>query len=216
MTCDRNTYLSALWADLEKMWPENAAVNIACHGHSVPAGYFQTPYVNALRAYPHQLREALAERYPFAIVNVIVTAIGGEHAGQGAARFARDVMSLTPRVVTIDYSLNDRAIGLAAAEEAWRHMIEQAIASGSRVVLLTPSWDQSYRAQDDAWMRLCQHADQVRRLADEYAVALCDAFAAFERHVRHAELCELLSYTNHPSALGHALIARELGRWFFP
>lgn len=216
MICDRNTYLAALWTDLQKTWPDNATLNIVCHGHSVPAGYFQTPCVNALRAYPHLLRAALAARYPFSVVNVIVTAIGGEHAAQGTARFARDVMPLNPRVVTIDYSLNDRSIGLSAAERAWRDMIEQAILGGARIVLLTPSWDQSHRTQDEDWIQLCKHADQVRCLADEYGVALCDSFLAFERYTRDGELCELLSQGNHPSILGHELIAKELARWFLP
>lgn len=216
MIADRDSYLSALWADLKKTWPDNETINIACHGHSVPAGYCKTPRVDALSAYPHRLRLALLERYPFAVVNVVVTAIGGEHAEQGAARFQRDVMALRPRAVTIDYSLNDRKIGPVAAEEAWRRMIEQALLVGVKVVLLTPSWETSYLDQSEDWAKVCAHAEQVRRLADEYGTALCDTFAAFERYVQKGELSELLSYVNHPSALGHALIARELTRWFLP
>ena len=59
------------------------------------------------------------------VINVIVTAIGGENSESGAARFATDVLCHKPDVVTIDYALNDRDLGLVRAEQAWRQMIEQ-------------------------------------------------------------------------------------------
>jgi hypothetical protein len=64
------------------------------------------------------LRAGLAERFPHAVINVIVTAIGGENSESGAERFDRDVLSHRPDLVTIDYALNDRAIGLLRAEKA--------------------------------------------------------------------------------------------------
>jgi hypothetical protein len=72
---DRSTYLSEIARVLQTDWPKNRTVTIVCHGHSVPAGYFKTPEVRSLDAYPHLLRVALAERYPHAVINVIVTAI---------------------------------------------------------------------------------------------------------------------------------------------
>ncbi|MEK5235702.1 hypothetical protein NST99_08380 [Paenibacillus sp. FSL L8-0470] len=30
-------------------------LNIVCHGHSVPSGYFATPIVDTFHAYPHLL-----------------------------------------------------------------------------------------------------------------------------------------------------------------
>src|SRR5258705_2988822 len=93
---------------LEAEWPNNRTVTIVCHGHSVPAGYFKTPVVQSFDAYPHLLQEAIKRKFPYAVVNVIVTAIGGEASDRGAERFDREVMSLRPDVVTIDYSLDDR------------------------------------------------------------------------------------------------------------
>ena len=77
------------WRELEKTWPDNRTVTVVCHGHSVPAGYFATPIVDSVNAYPHVLFTKLKKRYPNAVVNVIVTAIGGENAVSGAARFHR-------------------------------------------------------------------------------------------------------------------------------
>lgn len=36
-------YLSPIIDELAKRWPDNRTVNIVCHGHSVPSGYFATP-----------------------------------------------------------------------------------------------------------------------------------------------------------------------------
>ncbi|MFN2284460.1 MAG: SGNH/GDSL hydrolase family protein, partial [Anaerolineae bacterium] len=73
---DTATYLADIVAILKAHWPDNRTVNIVCHGHSVPAGYFATPMVDALNAYPHLLYRGLKQRFPFAVINVIVTARG--------------------------------------------------------------------------------------------------------------------------------------------
>ena len=81
---DPSTYLADLLGILRTHWPENRTVNIVCHGHSVPAGYFATPMVDSMNAYPHLLHVGLKQRFPFAVINVIVTAIGGENSESGA------------------------------------------------------------------------------------------------------------------------------------
>jgi lysophospholipase L1-like esterase len=138
---DPSIYLAEITQLCTTAWPKNRTVNIVCHGHSVPAGYFKTPEVRSLDAYPHLLREALANRFPHAVINVIVTAIGGENSEGGAKRFDGDVLVLNPELVMIDYSLNDRTIGLERAEVAWSSMIESALAKGIKVICLTPTPD---------------------------------------------------------------------------
>lgn len=206
--------LGGLRALLEATWPENRTVQIVCHGHSVPAGYFRTPVVDTFGAYPHLLHRRLKDAFPFAVVNVIVTAIGGEHSESGAARFARDVLSLRPDVVTIDYALNDRAIGLERAGRAWESMIAAAQGVGARVVLLTPTADlaASLGDPDDP---LEMHAAQIRRLAARHGTALADSLVAFQRHVyAGGSLEELLSQANHPNRRGHELVAAALAACF--
>jgi len=207
-------YLESVVIELEKTWPTNRTVNIVCHGHSVPAGYFKTPVVDSFHAYPHLLHVAVKERFPRAVVNVIVTAIGGENSVAGAARFERDVLSLRPDLVTIDYALNDRGVGLAQARTAWVSMIQKAQAAGIKVILLTPSPD--LRAKlDDADDPLNQHAVQVRALAAEFRVGLVDSLALFQAEsARGTKMENLMSQSNHPNAQGHALIARELSALF--
>ena len=99
---DRTQYLKHLTTLLRTLWPQNRTINIVCHGHSVTAGYFKTPLVDTFHAYPHLLHRGIKERFPYAVVNVIVTAIGGEDSEAGAKRFERDVLAHQPDVVTIE------------------------------------------------------------------------------------------------------------------
>jgi len=210
----RETYLSGISALLARQWPKNRTVNIVCHGHSVPAGYFKTPVVDSFNAYPHLLHQALKERFPYAVINVIVTAIGGENSEAGAKRFERDVLTLHPDVVTIDYALNDRAIGLARADAAWRSMITNALNQGVKVILLTPTPDLRPNLDDPA-DPLNQHAEQIRNLAREYGVGLADSLAAFRARVSAGgRLKDLMAQGNHPNRKGHDLVVGELLKWF--
>lgn len=217
MIPDYETYLSELVKDLARPWPQNRTVNIVCHGHSVPAGYFATPVVDSLNAYPHQLLVGLKERFRYAVINVIVTAIGGEDSEHGAARFADEVLCHRPAVICLDYGLNDRRLGLARAEQAWRAMITAALARDIRLILLTPTHDVLTRRTGEAlWSEeLPRHAAQIRRLADEYGLALADSDAAFQQHLNTGgDILDLLSHINHPNQAGHALVTRQLLRWF--
>ncbi|HEY3341810.1 MAG TPA: SGNH/GDSL hydrolase family protein [Anaerolineae bacterium] len=213
----KETYLIDVVREMGKAWPGNRAVNIVCHGHSVPAGYFTTPVVNSLEAYPHLLFVELKKRFAYSVINVIVTAIGGENSEQGAARFESDVLCHKPDVVTIDYALNDRDMGLPRAEAAWRRMIETLLARGVKVILLTPTRDVlTVRTGEQKWsIEQPKHAEQVRRLAAEYHIGLADSDAAFEHYITSGgELLDLLSHINHPNRSGHELVTRELLRWF--
>jgi lysophospholipase L1-like esterase len=211
---DPKTYLAKVCAELAKSWPTNHTINIVCHGHSVPAGYFRTPAVHTFDAYPYLLHRGLAERFPHAVINVIVTGIGGENSEQGAKRFQRDVLSLRPDVITIDYGLNDRAIGLARAERGWRQMIEMALARHIPVILLTPTPDLSAHL-DNPNDPLNQQAEQIRRLAAEYHVGLVDSLALFEAKLRSGTpLRSLMAQSNHPNRQGHEIVAAGLLNWF--
>ena len=195
---------------LEVDWPKNKTIHFVCHGHSVPAGYFKTPVVNSDQSYPALWQTGLRQQFPHAVLNVIVTAIGGEDSIAGAARFERDVLALRPAVVTIDYALNDRGAGLVKAKAAWVQMIKAAKAAGIRVILLTPTPDQRVNI-DDPKNSLNLHAEQVRALAKEHEVLLIDSLALFKAQLKAGvPLPDLMSQVNHPNRAGHALIAEAL------
>jgi GH43 family beta-xylosidase/lysophospholipase L1-like esterase len=211
---DPARYFAPILSELEREWPRNRTINIVCHGHSVPAGYFKTPVVDSFNSYPSLLHRALKERFPHAVINVIVTAIGGEDAARGAARFERDVLTHRPDIVCLDYSLNDRRLGLELARSSWVAMITQAQAAGAKVILLTPTPDTRAKLDDPADV-LMQHAAQVRQLAAEHGTALVDSLARFQAELaRGTPLDALLSQLNHPNARGHQLVADALLEWF--
>jgi acyl-CoA thioesterase-1 len=211
---DPSAYLSDLKLEMQKEWPKNRTINIVFHGHSVPAGYFKTPQVNTIGAYPNLFLKKLKVIYPLAVVNVIVTAIGGENSVKGAERFERDVLIHKPDLILIDYSLNDRGVGLEKAYIAWNQMIKQAKERGLKVILLTPSPDQNVNYADPA-NELRKHSEQVRKLASENQLGLVDSYQAFEfLYPDKEQLSKYMSQVNHPNELGHELIANELIKWF--
>ena len=124
------------------------------------------------------------------------------------------MLSLRPDVVTIDYGLNDRGIGLERAKKAWTTMIEKAQIAGVKVILLTPTGDLSAKL-DDPNDPLNQHAAQIRTLAAEHHVALVDSLALFEQYVKNGgKLEDIMSQVNHPNRKGHNLVAASLLSWF--
>lgn len=76
-------YLEQIKAEMMVEWPKNRTINLVFHGHSVPAGYFKTPVVNTLASYPYIVLEQIKSKYPFTVVNIINTSIGGEHSESG-------------------------------------------------------------------------------------------------------------------------------------
>jgi hypothetical protein len=52
-------------------------------------------------------------------------------------------------------------------------------------------------------------------LAQKYEVGLADSFKRFKDHVKtDSDLVSLLSHVNHPSSIGHRLIAEEIAKFF--
>jgi lysophospholipase L1-like esterase len=211
---NRQTYLENVGNLCCVDWPDNRTINIVCHGHSVPSGYFKTPEVRSLDAYPNLLRIGLAERYPHAVINVIVTSIGGENSELGAKRFEKDVLPMRPDVLTIDYGLNDRCISLDQSRTAWVSMIKAAQAQNMKVLLLTPTGDVTAKL-DDPKDPLNENAEQIRRLAGEYHTGLVDSLEAFQEFVKAGgKLQSLMAQENHPNRQGHGLVAKALLEWF--
>lgn len=217
MIADKKNYLIEISELLKKEWPDNRAVNIVCHGHSVPAGYFKTPVVDTFNSYPHLLHRELKAHYPYAVINVVVTAIGGESSDTGAERFEHDVLAYRPDIITIDYALNDRRIGLEKASNFWSLMIEMALSKNVKVILLTPTADSrsNLNDRDDP---LNMHAKQICDLAVKYQTGLADSLTSFKQYLKTNGNCleDLMSHVNHPNRRGHELVTKEILEWFNP
>ncbi len=195
---------------MKTTWPKNRAIQVVFHGHSVPAGYHKTPEVKTFESYPHLVHVKLKEQYPHAVINVITTAIGGENSIPGAARFERDVLSLKPDLIFIDYALNDRRQPVEKVEAAWLEMIAAAKKANVPVVLLTPTGDSSAKL-DDPQDPLNQRAELIRKMAREQQVLIADVFAAWKAEIgKGTPQTEILSQGNHPNLKGHTLAAETI------
>lgn len=213
-TAEPNDYLNNIKTELKKQWPENRTINLVFHGHSVPTGYFKTPLVNSLQAYPFQELKKLKAQYPFAVINIITTSIGGENSKGGEKRFESEVLIHQPDVLFIDYALNDRGIGLEKSEIAWRSMIEKTLKKDIKLILLTPSPDQSVNILEPN-NELEKYAQQIRGLSEEYGTGLIDSYALFKKKVVLGDsLSWYMAQINHPNEKGHQLIANEIFRYF--
>ena len=207
-------YLDQIKAEMRVEWPKNKTINLVFHGHSVPAGYFKTPVVNTLASYPYIVLEQIKSKYPFTVVNIINTSIGGENSESGQKRFESQVLNHTPDVVFIDYALNDRGLGLIRAKIAWEKMIRAALDKNIKVILLTPSPDQTVDIKNDQTI-LDQHARQIIQLSKYFNVGLIDTYAIFKNATKQGvALVDLMSQVNHPNANGHHLIADEIMKYF--
>ncbi|MEL7587298.1 MAG: SGNH/GDSL hydrolase family protein [Prolixibacteraceae bacterium] len=213
---DQPDYLAAVKKELNSKWPNNRTINLVFHGHSVPAGYWHNSEVHTLDSYPNLVLTRLKEIYPHAVINVIITAIGGEYAEQGQLRLKTDVLPHKPDVLFIDYALNDIGTGLERSRVAWEKMIAEAVKANIPVILMTPSPDQR---QDILTLEgpLVRHAQQIRELAGKYHVGLADPFKEFQRIAREEGSIEsYMSHVNHPNRKGHEIIANEIKAWFLP
>jgi acyl-CoA thioesterase-1 len=213
-SADPSTYLKDLKAELKKEWPKNRTINLVFHGHSVPAGYFKTPVVNTLEAYPYEVLRALKAEYPFSVINIINTSVGGENSESGAKRFETEVLNHKPDVLFIDYALNDQGIGLERAKIAWERMITIALKKGIKVVLLSPSPDQRVNILEINNV-LHQHSNQIKGLSQKYGIGFVDSYELFHQRVVSGEPINFyMSQVNHPNEKGHWLISNSIMRYF--
>ncbi|WP_222707983.1 SGNH/GDSL hydrolase family protein [Algibacter pacificus] len=206
-------YLDSLKKELKVKWPKNRTINLVFHGHSVPTGYTTRGVLDRLQAYPFRTLKKVNDFYPYAVVNIITTSIGGEQAAQGAKRFKNDVLVYKPDVLFIDYALNDRGIGLEKAKIAWEQMIQEALAYGTKVILLTPTPDLNEDIfSSDA--KLAMHSEQIRALAKKYKVGLVDSYALFKKLAETQPLIGYMAQNNHINQKGHQFVADAIFKYF--
>lgn len=207
-------YLESVRQELQKKWPQNRTINLVFHGHSVPAGYFQTPVVNTLESYPFLVLKGLKSRYPHAVINSIVTSIGGEDSRQGAERFAREVLCHRPDVLFIDYALNDQRSGLQASMEAWSRMLASALEKNIKVILMTATPDQRVDIADKG-TQLQKICDQINTLASKYKVGIVDSYRLFQDiYASGGRIADYMSQVNHPNEKGHRVVSDAILGYF--
>ncbi len=211
---EKDEYLTAIKTELIKEWPNNRTINLVFHGHSVPSGYFVTPNVRPLQSYPLLLLKELKKMYPYAVINIILTCIGGENSEQGAKRFKKQVLNHKPDVLFIDYALNDTGIGVEASRKAWEQMIKAALKRNIKVILLTATPDQriDLLSKETDLQKICT---QVVDLSKQYQTGLVDNYAVFQKLVSSGEkVTDYMSQVNHPNERGHQLVVDGMMKYF--
>jgi lysophospholipase L1-like esterase len=210
-----NGYFDGICQEMEVRWPNNRTINIVAHGHSVPTGYLTNGVVNRWECYPFQSLKLIKEHFPYAVINVITTSIGGEQSEQGVSRIQSEVLTHRPDVLLIDYGLNDRSIGIERTDKAWRKMLKEAKAYGVKIILLTPTPD----LREDIFSldsSLAKHSHLIRNLAKEFNVALVDSYALFKDLAKEVDLKGFMAQNNHINEKGHLLVARVIASFFKP
>lgn len=203
-----------LLAELKKEWPENRTINLVFHGHSVPAGYHETPEVKPFESYPLMAMRRIQKANPHAVINSVITAIGGEDSKKGATRFKKDVLSMRPDVIFIDYALNDRRLPEPEVEKAWRSMAKEAKAEGVPVVFVTPTGARNVNYGEPG-EPLEIRAAIIRKVAAEEGIPVADVFAAWKAALdRGVKQDSLLAQANHPNKKGHEIAARVIAGMF--
>ena len=212
---------------------------ICCLGDSVthgcfelidlPDGGFDTTY-RPYESYGAKLSRMLNALYPAAAPCVMDAGISGDSAPGGLARLARDVLSVSPDLVFVDFGLNDAGhedveAGLAAYRQAMARIFDEVLAAGSECMLLTPNamcrYVPAFIRREDL-IGIARHCADVQNggILDRYVEAardeararglpVADAYAAWERmHRAGVDTTMLLSNgINHPTPDMHDLFA---------
>lgn len=133
--------------------PHAPVVTIACLGDSVTHGCFEMTTLPDGRwettfrpheGYAARLQKKLNALYPAAAPCVMDAGISGDSARGGLARLERDVLSLNPDLVIVNFGLNDSGnddveSGLKAYAANMAAIFDKVLASGAECMLLTPN-----------------------------------------------------------------------------
>lgn len=190
------------------------------------------------KVYSVRLREALLGMG--SSLNVYNAGKGGNTTRAAKARFEQDVLKHKPRVVVMQFGINDSAIdvwrsppateprvSLDEYEANLRSMIAGARESGAKVILMTtnhlrwtnrlkelygkPPYDPDSVDGFDAPL-LAKYNARIRSLAKELNTGFVDVRAAFEAYANQPDnsLDDLLLDGMHPNDQGHAIVAELL------
>lgn len=167
-------------------------------------------------------RQLRAAQFPDA--EVINVGIGGEQAGQGLARLARDVVAKKPNIVTIMYGHNDSYID--AGKTTVRvpiprfradvsQLVERLREAGITPILMTPPAYAEKSAPNGAGehcnVKLSRYAEVIRQQSETLQVPLVDHFAAWEEiSKKGTDLNEWTTDGYHPNPTGHVDLATRM------
>lgn len=166
--------------------------------------------------------------------------VSGNTTSAALKRMSTDVLAHKPRVVVIQFGINDSAVDvwkkppvttprvpLASYLQNLRTMIAESKKAGAKVILMTTNplrWSSKTRElygqapydseKEDGFesAHLLSYNDAVRKLAAELQVPLVDVHAAYPAFAakHRTTITEMLPDGMHPGDLGHQLVAELL------
>jgi lysophospholipase L1-like esterase len=167
------------------------------------------------RGFPSFWKESLAEKYPEAVVEMINSGNCGDTSMDGLARLDWAVLSYEPDLITINFGINDCALGLDLEEFEMNfvEMVRRIRAGPNSEILLLSSQPLETPPYD---RMVLDYYQAVHRVAREMDVGFVDVYGAWMRKVNAGTPLGnmILSGLDHPNEKGYRVIAEELMRRF--
>lgn len=201
-------------------------ITVVFMGDSITEGQYVHHSLRWTEILARQIREDVRSSIDTDALHFFNRGISGETTRQGLERFPRDVQVLEPRVMTLQFGLNDCNCwdtdrGLPrVSEAAYRanlsEMIVRARKFGAKHIILSTNHPtlrlRALASGQTLEIRRRIYNDIVKEVAAESKVTLCDIDAAFAG-LEGAALAEMLlpePDVLHLSALGHSRYAQTI------
>lgn len=206
-----------------------------------PSGFFyhdgDTPVVflgdsiTAQKQYTTYIETYVLSRYPAWNVTFRNIGWGGDTAwlskrGTFENGMKRDVLSLSPKAITVDFGMNDARGGESNYPKYVEHttrLAKELKAAGARVALLTPSPEERYvegQPGGSAYnVLLRKFSDGVKEVAAKEGVVFVDQFTPFLKVIEDGRKAGVLGATAdprlipdgvHPNPAGHLVMASSI------
>ncbi|MFC4778045.1 SGNH/GDSL hydrolase family protein [Paenibacillus sp. GCM10023252] len=175
------------------------------------------------RGYVALVQALLTAAYPELGIRVVNMGCSGHTVRDLKGRWESDVIALQPDWLSIMIGTNDvwRQYDQPHMPEShvyleeYEQTLDELITNTKRdvkvkgLVLMTPFYLEPNRT-DQMRSTMDQYGDAVRRLAIKHETLFVDTQAAFDRVLEHIYPATLAWDRVHPSAAGHAVLARAL------
>jgi acyl-CoA thioesterase I len=186
-------------------------VTIVCFGDSTTGVYYHT---GGRRAWCDMLGLALQKQYPLAKIEMVNAGVSGETTFDAVKRVQLSVLAKGPRLVVIDFLLNDVVtVSPRDYHDNLIRIIKEVRTRGAEVILCTPN---SISLQDPGRpvVRVEEYVKILRRVGADLKVPVADCYLAFEKIRSRSAWAwmRLMDDAIHPNIRGHILVANEVTR----
>ncbi len=202
---DRSKYTRRTVSDLEG----GGNVTIVAFGDSITAGFA------VRRGFTVFWKEMLQKKYPDATIKLINAGDSGNTTIDGLARLDWDVLAYEPDLVTINFGINDAALGIGLDDFLLnlRQMIMRIRAGPASEILLLSSQPLEAPGFDKAVLK---YYSAIIEIAEAEDVGFVDVFAAWMERVNQGTPLSsfILEGLDHPNEEGYKIIAEALMKFF--